>query len=327
MKHRALFALGMHRSGTSAITGVLSCLGVVLGKRLYKPQTGVNERGFWEHADIADTHDSIFRVIGSYWDDILPLKDDWVRDPKLARFKTELASYVTRDLSGSGLWGLKDPRVCRLLPLWLEILKAQNTEPAFVFIVRPPSQVSRSLQKRDGMSHRKAILLWLRHNLEAEFWSQRDARVFVTFDDLISKTEVTLRNIEQVLKLRFPRSIEEALPDIRSFLSADLRHHDDKESPEDERLDSLAQDTFALFAAGEMDAPAFGAQAARLRDRLAEYTECMDPVLVEQLAYLGRERGRFEQMFSEIYHSTSWKVTWPLRALERALKNGVPCSY
>ena len=327
MKHRALFALGMHRSGTSAMTGVLSCLGVVLGKRLYEAQTGVNERGFWEHADIADTHDSILRVIGSCWDDILPLRDDWFCDPKLARFKIKLASYVARDLSGSGLWGLKDPRVCRLLPLWLEILETQDTEPAFVFIVRPPIQVSRSLQKRDGMSHRKAILLWLRHNLEAELWSRHHARVFITFDDLISKTEITLRTIEQFLDLRFPRSIEDALPDIRSFLSADLRHHDDKEPLEHETLDSLAHDTYALLSGGEMDAPAFRAHAARLRDRLGEYTERFDPMLVEQLTYLGRERGRFEQMFYEIYHATSWKITWPIRVLERALKNGVPGSY
>ena len=73
----ALIILGMHRSGTSLLSGLLSQVGVVMGKRLYAPQTGVNEKGFWEHEDIVDTHDELLLTLNSQWDDVLPLPDKW----------------------------------------------------------------------------------------------------------------------------------------------------------------------------------------------------------------------------------------------------------
>ena len=47
----ALLVLGMHRSGTSALTRVLNLLGVELGDRLM-PAGDDNPLGFWEHADV-----------------------------------------------------------------------------------------------------------------------------------------------------------------------------------------------------------------------------------------------------------------------------------
>ena len=44
----ALVVLGMHRSGTSALAGMLHHLGVALGDRLMKA-TLDNPRGYWEH--------------------------------------------------------------------------------------------------------------------------------------------------------------------------------------------------------------------------------------------------------------------------------------
>ena len=42
----ALMVLGVHRSGTSSLAGVLHLLGVELGARLLAPRKDVNERGF-----------------------------------------------------------------------------------------------------------------------------------------------------------------------------------------------------------------------------------------------------------------------------------------
>lgn len=326
MRSHALFALGMHRSGTSAITGVLSCLGVVLGKRLYAAQKGVNERGFWEHADIVDTHDSVLRTIGSYWDDILPIDIDRFADPRLARFKRKLTRYVRRDFSNTQMWGLKDPRTCRLLPLWLDILGEFDVDPKFLFIVRAPWEVSRSLQKRDGFSQEKSLVLWLRHNLEAEFWSRGHLRTFVTFDDLMSNTDETLRLVESSLKIRFPVDIERASDEIHEFLDADLRHFTYDDAPSHDVLNALARDTYLHLSSGETDSEAFRRVADTLRERLKEATSRYDPLLLEQLRYIGRERGKYEQMFLEIYQSTTWKVSWPIRVIERLLRGGSPGS-
>jgi hypothetical protein len=46
-----LVVLGMHRSGTSALTGMLHHLGVALGEHLM-PASADNPRGYWEHSDV-----------------------------------------------------------------------------------------------------------------------------------------------------------------------------------------------------------------------------------------------------------------------------------
>src|ERR1700677_613707 len=68
----ALVVLGMHRSGTSALTGMLHHLGVVLGEHLM-PATADNPRGYWEHADIVKAHERLMAALGWGWDDIRSL--------------------------------------------------------------------------------------------------------------------------------------------------------------------------------------------------------------------------------------------------------------
>ena len=46
---RAILILGMHRSGTSALAGLLARLGVELGNDLYGADAEANARGFFEH--------------------------------------------------------------------------------------------------------------------------------------------------------------------------------------------------------------------------------------------------------------------------------------
>src|SRR5665213_3543412 len=65
----AIVVLGMHRSGTSALTGMLRHLGVVLGDNMMPPTTD-NPRGYWEQADIVDLHQKTMAGHGMAWDDI-----------------------------------------------------------------------------------------------------------------------------------------------------------------------------------------------------------------------------------------------------------------
>jgi hypothetical protein len=326
MKSTAIIILGMHRSGTSALTGALRVLGVKLGNRLYAAQTGVNDKGFWEHEHIADTHDAILRVTGSYWDDFLPFAEGWTAHSALPYYLKRLKRIVARDFGEEPLWGLKDPRMCRLLPLWLSIFEEENVRPVFVLIVRHPAEVCRSLHARDGMSMEKALLLWLRYTLDAELYSRDHRRVFVTFDSLIEDTGSTLKSIERILEISFPRPVEDALPAISEFLTSGLRHHNNGQLSGDGPLEMLASDGYRLFARAQTDSAAFKAEANRLRQELDGLIGRFPPVLVEQLRVVGGERGRYEQMFLEAYNSVSWRLNFPLRAIERFVRMGYPGS-
>ena len=65
--NRLIVVLGMHRSGTSAVTRGLKVLGVSLGETLYGAMAGVNEKGFWEDIHLNALNVEMLDAIESDW--------------------------------------------------------------------------------------------------------------------------------------------------------------------------------------------------------------------------------------------------------------------
>src|SRR5580704_9384403 len=95
----ALVVLGMHRSGTSALTGMLHHLGVALGSRLMAV-TADNPRGYWEHSDIVAIHERLMAALGWGWDDIRSLPDGFEQHEAAQMARRELTTIVNRDFAG-----------------------------------------------------------------------------------------------------------------------------------------------------------------------------------------------------------------------------------
>ena len=99
----------------------------------------------------------MFEELNFSWDDVRSFfHDQWDYDIK-KRYKKDILSILERDFCDSQFWGVKDPRLCRLLPLWHTIFEQFNSEPHYVIIVRNPLEVVASLQKRDGFSKRNPV--------------------------------------------------------------------------------------------------------------------------------------------------------------------------
>jgi hypothetical protein len=314
----------MHRSGTSAAAGALAHLGVDLGGRLHGPQAGVNERGFWEHRDVTEAHDELFLRIGSCWDDILTLPPRWWLGESVEPALDRLARLVRRDFSRAALWAIKDPRVCRLLPAWGIVAERVGLDLRYLQIVRPPAEVSASLARRDHFPEDKSRLLWLYHNLEAERHTRGCPRVFVLFEQLLREPGETLGRVEARLGLRFPVPLVEALPRVREFLSAELRHHRAEEAGPSEGLAGLAADAYrVLAAAARGDGPDPGPGLDEVAERLADHVRVsFSPVLVDHLRAVASDRCQYRRLFFEAYNSRAWRVFAPLRALERLVTRG-----
>jgi hypothetical protein len=62
---RLVVVLGMHRSGTSAITRALEVLGVNVGTNLLPPVDGDNAKGFFEDVEINSLNVEILRALGA----------------------------------------------------------------------------------------------------------------------------------------------------------------------------------------------------------------------------------------------------------------------
>jgi hypothetical protein len=320
--NNALIILGMHRSGTSLLTGLLSQVGVVMGRRLYAPQKGVNEKGFWEHEDIVDTHDELLLHLGSQWDDLLPLGKEWWKADVVQPFADRLTGLVRRDFSRAPVWALKDPRMCRLLPLWFHILASQQVSPTFICMNRNPFEVVASLQKRDGFSRDKALVLWLSHSLSAELYSRGQPRIFIDFDQVVQNPATALLKIEREAGLVFPVPVNEASKKIEAFVSPGLRHHKANETSEQmhEGIALMAHELHRAF--GEMAAG--NSAPYDLLDSVAAdfkvYQSKWNPELVDQIRYLNQERADYRIKFFRIYKSWSWLLAKPLWLMEKLLR-------
>lgn len=198
---RVVVVLGMHRSGTSLVAGCLQRLGVDFGPRLMPPNAD-NPRGYFEHKDVVNLHDRLLLALDRSWDDPSPFPRDWLLDQeRLVPYREPLLSVIRRDFPAVPLWGLKDPRLCRLLPWWETLWPETDSRPLFILVRRAPQEVADSLARREGMSAAKAHLLWLRHVLEAERWTRPHERLLVDFADFRADEPAALEPIRRRLAL------------------------------------------------------------------------------------------------------------------------------
>lgn len=189
------------------------------------PPAPDNTDGFWEPNDVVILHSRMFWSLQSDWDDYREIPLVWFESAAAEEFKIQLDSWLEREIKEKQLLLIKDPRVCRFMPLWLDICDrlaiALNTVIAF----RNPIEVSRSLQARNQFPPVKSALLWLRHFIDAERFTRGRSRCFVDFDDLMKNPLTTIRRIEKELGLTFPVPDSELGPLLDDALKPSLRHH------------------------------------------------------------------------------------------------------
>jgi hypothetical protein len=221
----AILVLGMHRSGTSATAGWLHALGVNLGPYLMA-EDPTQPKGYFEHAEIVGIHNDLMTAFDSSWDDPRPLPEGWEHDHRVRFFREQLMEIVRRDLMTQPLWGAKDPRLCRLLPLWLAILGELGVAVRAIYVLRHPAEVAESLALRNGFSAEKSGLLWLRHVLEAERHSRWVPRITLRYGDLLRDWRGESERIAQALGIVWPRPYDEVAAAVTGFLERGLRHHE-----------------------------------------------------------------------------------------------------
>ncbi|MFM9847871.1 MAG: hypothetical protein ACKVP3_12010 [Hyphomicrobiaceae bacterium] len=218
-----LLVLGMHRSGTSAVARVASLLGADLPKVVMGPNRG-NERGHWEPERLVACHDRLLEKLGSRWNDWRSLDAAERSTRALADFKPELSDLIDADYPHSGLFVLKEPRLCRLVPFYAELLREKGIEPRYLLVIRNPLAVIHSLSDRDGILPGRVALLWLRHALDAEHATRAASRAVVSYEQVLLDWRPAMQRVGARLSLRWPRSLDAAAADITAFLTSEMQH-------------------------------------------------------------------------------------------------------
>ena len=139
-----MLVVGMHRSGTSMVGGMLAALGVRMGRRLVAADAQ-NQRGYFEDIEIVEFHGRIFR-------ERLPQDAaghvDWgwtetglVQVGPEGEYAEEARRIAAERSAQGGAWGFKDPRTTVCLDLWDAIL----AEARYLLVYRFPWEVADSM--------------------------------------------------------------------------------------------------------------------------------------------------------------------------------------
>ena len=221
---KCLIVLGMHRSGTSAISGVLNKLGISLGSNLVIPDK-YNDKGYFENMDIVYANDNILQTLGSSWDDLYLHEEKWFQHPKFIPHRDAVKKILKQEFCANELFCIKDPRVSILLPFWISILQEMNIEPFFIIPLRHPIEVAESLKTRDGFSIQKGLLLWMNSMLSVEHYSRSLKRSFFIFDDLLKYPADTIHRILNKFNIVLPNAKPQIDIIKKELLDTRLKHH------------------------------------------------------------------------------------------------------
>jgi len=219
-RRAAVVVLGMHRSGTSAMSRVLNLCGAYLPDKVKPPKLGVNPKGFWEPEAVTDLNVRLMRQLGGDWchvDYVLPDAGEVIDE-----FASDAAALLDEEYGDAPTILIKDPRICVLAPLWHRTLLAAGFRPVYVVPVRNPLEVAQSLHARGDMSVADGLKLWAVY-MEAvlAFVQGRHDVIFVRYVDLLDDWRDVVGRI--AARLNVPLDAGARADEVDRFLERDLR--------------------------------------------------------------------------------------------------------
>ena len=222
-KRQAILIIGMHRSGTSAIAGVVSALGVAGPKTLMGP-TLDNPRGYFESVRLAEAFDKMLTAAGTRWHDWREIDSRWFCSTAAEEHRQEIKAILLDEFGDEPLIFIKDPRICRLVPLIASILADLHIRPVVIIPIRNPLEVACSLKRRNNFVPSKSALLWLRHTLDAEFQSRSMPRYFLSYEQFTKDWRFHVERAAREIDVTWPDLSDRSAAFINWFLTTDLHH-------------------------------------------------------------------------------------------------------
>jgi len=291
-----LFILGMHRSGTSALSRIFNLLGFAAPKTLMKANSS-NEKGHWESTPVARLNDEILAAMHLEWSDWTLGNTAALRAKDRANFQEDILSTLAQEFPAERPAVVKDPRICRLMEFYRKALDQEKIPASVIIPVRNPLAVMGSLAARNDMSETQAGLLWLKHVLDAVQLSEGLPRAFVSYEALLKEPVPVVQSLVDALGLETPYAVSAVDDQITEFMTRDLEHHSFSaiDVAHDPFTGTWIKDAYEALLVLCKD-PASKSALKRLKDISVQFSKANDILIAVSESFDKRDAARVDQI-------------------------------
>lgn len=269
------FVLGMHRSGTSALAGLLCQAGLAAPADLME-SNHVNPKGFFESQGLFELNESLLDDLDRDWMDVDPLPGAWFDTPFADRWRLASLEHLSAAYAKRSHALIKDPRYCLLLPGLADWWESGAIDGRFLIILRDPLEVAHSLSAAHPIGIEHALNLWLLYGFAAERATRAQPRLMVVFQQLMEQPAAVLARVLSFVSPTVAASITpDHLAQMAAFVDPSLHRQrlvpnqglPSDASPSLRRVASIASQVYGILrdgATGEGGGRTTAAALARL---------------------------------------------------------------
>ena len=328
LQHKNVFVvLGMARSGTSVISRGLKAIGVDLGNHFTPSEKCPwNPKGSWEDIEIVyKINEKVYKTLNYKWDTVQLIAVAPQTSENLSELKNTAKQLLQKRFAGTDYWGFKDPRTTKILSFWQSIFTAEAINDHYIIVLRNPLASAHSYQRLTGADIEHGLLLWLSQLFAAVSDTQGKQRVIVSYELMMQDPRKQLDRIKKHLQIPDLSDNKEIDAYINEFLDKNLLHYE--KSSTDLRthyaaavtplsikmydwLYKIAQDEINL------DGPSFLSAWQEINQGFAEIAP-----IYNYIDSLLRRNNDQENYIRGLHKSRLWKIIYPLRKLDIALRN------
>ncbi|MGP7735181.1 hypothetical protein [Oceanimonas smirnovii] len=224
MTKQLVVVLGMHRSGTSALTRSLQVLGVDLGDNLLPANAQVNAKGFWEDREILQFNVELMSVLGLDWDNLAIISPELCNSEQVRVYVPGAVALLKKKMQHTACFGLKDPRMSVLLPFWKQVFDLLGLDVFYIIAARHPLSIVQSLAKRDNMLPEQTLPLWQNYMLSCLWYTRGERCLVVEYENILKAPEQQLLRLSALTGLTFDAKSDAFKLYASDFISPELSH-------------------------------------------------------------------------------------------------------
>jgi len=241
---KCIIVLGMHRSGTSVLSNLVSLMGCHIGRTDTMPKRADNPKGFFENYKIYKFNQNLLEENNVSWDEYsFTVKD--IHKNQFRNYVEQAKVIIQEEFNYVNLFFIKDPRMCLLFPIWEAALEELNIETKCILSYRSILEVSLSLEKRNQFSLVKSMMIWSHYFFQSELNSRSKERILIRFNQDYENIEALLKTLSQFIGVDLDAEIKKT---AKETYSKKLVHHSIKEQNLSDDIPSYLKSLIKLIS-------------------------------------------------------------------------------